>query len=77
MLPLSGDGVLSALFFHRFRLPFVASDDIHLVTFDDACKLRFGFEFDHARTQLGGHLMNIVFVQTEFLRNLLIRQVET
>ena len=55
----------------------MARDDIHLVTFDDACKLRFRFEFDHARTQLGGHLMNIIFVQTEFLCDLLIRQVET
>ena len=55
----------------------MARDDIHLVTFDEACKLRFGFEFDHARTQLGGHLMNLVFVQTEFLCDLLIRQVET
>ena len=44
-------------------MSFVARDDIHLVAFDRALKLRFRLEIDHAGAQLNGHLMDIILIQ--------------
>ena len=53
-------------------MPFVAGDDIHLVAFDDAFELWRWFELNHAGAQVDGHLMDIIFVQVKFLRDLLV-----
>jgi hypothetical protein len=57
-------------------MPFVAGDDVNLVAFDRALKLRFGLEVDHAATQLRGHLMDVILVEVKFLGDLLVRQIE-
>jgi uncharacterized protein YciU (UPF0263 family) len=75
--PSIGGGVRGGLFFHGFGLAFVARDEIDLVAFDDAFELRFGLAFDDAGAQLDSHLVDVIFVQTEFLRDLLIGQIES
>jgi hypothetical protein len=58
-------------------MTFVASYEVDLVTFDRPFEFRLGLEFDHAGTQLHRHLVNVVFVHSEFLRDLFIRQIES
>src|SRR5262249_55662053 len=63
-------------FFHRFGMTFVSGDNVDFVAFDRAFKLRFGLEVDDATAQERGHLMRVVLVEIEFLRDLLVREVE-
>ena len=51
-------------------------DEIDLVAFDRAFKLGLRLEVNDPAASLGGHLMDVVLVEVEFLRDLLVRQVE-
>jgi hypothetical protein len=51
-------------------------DDRDLVAFDPAFKLGLRLEVNDPAASLGGHLMEVVLVEAEFLRDLLVRQVE-
>jgi hypothetical protein len=64
-------------FFHRFGMPFMTSDDMNFIAFDDTAQGRCGFTLDDALTQLRGHFVDIVFMEIEFLGDLLIRQIES
>ena len=57
-------------------MAFVAGDDVDLITLDKALERRFRFQVNDTATQLSGHLLNIIFVEIEFFRDLLVRQVE-
>ena len=58
-------------------MAFVARDDVELIAFDRALELRLRFEIDHAAAQVDGHLMDIILVEVEFLRDLLVREIES
>lgn len=68
--------VRRALFFDGFGMPLVARDDVDLVTLDRAFELWLRFEINYAGAQVDRHLMDIILVQIEFLRNLLVREIE-
>jgi len=57
-------------------MAFVASHDVDLVAFNGAFELWLWFEIDHAGAQVDRHLMDIILVQIEFLRDLLVREIE-
>jgi hypothetical protein len=75
--PLQSAATSRASFFLTTSgMTFVTGDEVHLVAFDRAFKLRFRFELNHTETQSDGHLMNVVLVQTKFPCDLLIRKVQ-
>src|ERR1043165_10244057 len=58
-------------------LSFVTSHDIHLIKLDFACewcRLALGV---NGLPKEGGHFVYIILIQIQFLRNLLMRQVQT
>jgi len=58
-------------------MAFVPGDNVDLIAFDRAFQLRFGLEVNVAAAQLRGHLVDVILVEIEFLRDLLVRQIET
>jgi hypothetical protein len=57
-------------------MTFVSGDNVGFVAFDRAFERRFGLEVYDAATQESGHLMRVVFVEIEFPRDLLVREIE-
>ncbi len=55
----------------------MSGDNVDLVAFDRTFEHRFGLEVYDATAQLRGHLMYVILVEIEFLRDLLVRQIET
>jgi len=55
----------------------MSSDDINLIAFDRAAQSWRRLAFDDVLAQLCGHFVKIIFMEIEFLRDLLIRQVES
>jgi len=64
-------------FFHGFGMPLVTGDDVDFVTFNRAFQLGLRFETTTPVRSWVRHLVNIVLVEIEFLRDLLVRQVES
>ena len=50
--------------------------NIHFITLDFALKRDRFLLIDNALSQLGGHLLHIVFIQPQFLGNLLVGQIQ-
>lgn len=64
-------------FFNRRWVTLVSCHDVDLITFDDALKLHGRLLLDDSLPELTRHHMNIIFVELQFSRNLLVREVQT
>lgn len=68
----SAADVFFAPFLYSIWLSFMTSDDLGFITFNLALKHHLGLTLDNALPQLVTHLLDIVLIQVEFSRNLLI-----
>src|SRR5216684_3686142 len=75
--PLSVDGgVLLGLFLYGFRVAFMACHHIHFVTLDFSAQVDLRLVSPDSGAQLTRHLMHVIFVQVEFLGDLLIGEIQ-
>ncbi|CAM3496756.1 hypothetical protein DESA109040_14600 [Deinococcus saxicola] len=65
------------IFFHQITLALVTGDGIHLVDLNRASKGRCGGHVHHALPEGPGDVLDIIFVQTAFVGNLAVAEIES
>ena len=54
----------------------MSSDDVHLVDFDRSGELGRVAAFDHTLSECTSHVLHVVFVQSQFLSNLAVTEIQ-